>query len=151
ISPLLLQRPSYEIADLFSYAATPGLGDAALLDPAALSITLFGLGRPKVAFFHPHTAARTAYASLELLGNGEPQPGLRQVCLACFAEATLQHEKLKPSIGKELDCGSGSPLLDPDILAGIFEKRHQPHAIAFLHFEQCRLVSVNPHMRPVSR
>jgi hypothetical protein len=54
-----------------------------------------------------------------VLADGQPQPGLRQVCLASFPEATLQHEKLNPSIGKELDRGSGGPLLYPDILAGM--------------------------------
>ena len=106
---------------------------------------MFGLGRSKVAFFHPDAAALSAHTRAEVLANGETHPGLRQVCLASFGEAPIQNEKLKPSIGKELDRGSGGPLLYPDILAGIFEKRHQTHVITFLHFEQCHLVSVNPH------
>jgi hypothetical protein len=34
-----------------------------------------------------------------VLANGQPQPGLRQVCLASFGEATLQHRST-PGMGE---------------------------------------------------
>src|SRR5262245_18963207 len=74
---------------------------------------------------------------------------MRPVCFTAVAEAALKHENLKPPVRMKLDRGARGPLLEANVLTGIFEERHQPHAIAFLDLDQRRLVGIDPDMPAV--
>jgi hypothetical protein len=117
--PLRGWNPSLDSACSVKAISTP---PSSALECQAFNIRSSGKGC-RSSHFGLDTVPLDAHASAEVLADGQPQPGLRQVCLTSFAEATLQHEKLKPSIGIQLDRGSGGPLLYADILAPMLVAR----------------------------
>ena len=80
------------------------------LECQAFNIRSSGKGC-RSSHFGLDTAPVGGHACAEVLADGQPQPGLRQVRLLSFAEATLQNESFKSTIGMELDGGVGGPLL----------------------------------------
>src|SRR5262245_16228322 len=110
-----------------------------------LSSGLLRLCVAQVALLDPDAAAVGRCARAQARADRQPQPRLRPVGLAPFAEAARKHEKLETAVGVELDRGSRRPLLQADVLARIPEQRHRLDAVASSDIEQGLRVGIDDH------